>query len=116
MRLIVDKRERVSEEQERVQELITIAQQLTPKLLEFTTPLCQLDANGKPFLVGSSVLLQLGSARFLITAGHVLDMQAQAPLVAAVSPEMWVVAGDLSRLRTTGSGKGADDTIDIGIV
>lgn len=69
-----------------------------------------------PEVAGSGVLVTLAGMRFLLTAGHVLDLHAKDQLLVGLSPELLTLAGDPMRLRTPGSTQRLNDRIDIGVV
>lgn len=100
----------------RVAELAAIAEAFRSRQLEVTAPLYQYDLRGRLVMVGSSVLVALGDAKFLVTAGHVLDMREKGPIVAGVSPDLVYVSGDTVRWRAVGSRSPHEDLIDVGTV
>lgn len=86
------------------------------RLLPVTVPIYRTDLETSLELIGSAVLVALGCIRFLITAGHVLDFASDGPLAAGVSPRILPLAGDITRLRSTGSQNSDSDRVDLGIV
>jgi hypothetical protein len=97
-------------------QIIAVAEATRAPLLKSTVPLYQGKKHGVPEVAGSGVLVELAGMRFLLTAGHVLDLRAKGQLVVGLSPELVTLAGDPMRLRTPGSMVGMIDRIDIGIV
>lgn len=96
--------------------LSALADSLSSRLLAVTVGLYQTDKRDQPELVGSGVLVSLAKARFLFTAGHVLDLRLRGQLVVGVSPELVSVSGDVTRLFPIGVHPHAEDHIDLGIV
>ncbi len=97
-------------------ELIAIAETTRDSLLEPTVAIYQGENRGVPQVVGSGVLVTLANLRFLLTAGHVLDLRKEGQLVVGLSPELLSMAGDPMRLRTPGSKQASADRIDIGVI
>jgi len=97
-------------------ELITIAEVTRAPLLLPTVPIYQGEKRGVPQVAGTGVLVDLAGLRFLLTAGHVLDLRMDGQLVIGLSPELLTLAGDPMRLRTPGLKPGLADRIDIGVV
>jgi hypothetical protein len=103
-------------ERDHAAELIAIAEASRGTLLRPTVPIYQGERHGVPEVAGSGVLVTLADMRFLLTAGHVLDLTTKGQLVVGVSPEVLALAGDPMRLQTPGSAQGLTDRIDIGVV
>ena len=97
-------------------ELIAIAETTRDALLKPTVAIYQSEKRGVPQVVGSGVLVTLAGLRFLLTAGHVLDLRKDGQLVVGLSPELLSMAGDPMRLRMPGSKQGSADRIDIGVI
>lgn len=108
--------ETADEKLERVRYLSQHAERLSSRVLTVTAPIVQEDARGQFELVGSSVLISLAEARFLITANHVLSRRQNGSLVVGVSPEIVTIAGQVTTLRATGAQSEAEDHVDIGVV
>jgi hypothetical protein len=96
--------------------LIDIAEQTRDLLLRSTVPIYQGEKRGTPQVAGSGILVTLGTMRFLLTAGHVLDLRTQGPLLVGLPSALAPLSGDSTRLRTPGSGGSSGDSIDIGII
>jgi hypothetical protein len=86
------------------------------RLLPVTVPIYRTDLETSVELLGTAVLVQLAEIPFLVTAGHVLDLRADGPLAAGVSPDILPIIGDVTRLRAIGSKSSSDDHVDLGIV
>lgn len=109
-------KDRKKPENDLAAELIAMAEATRAPLLAATVPIYQGERRGVPEVAGSGVLVNLAGLRFLLTAGHVLDLHANGQLVVGVSPELLSVAGDPMRLRTPGSTHGLMDRVDVGVV
>ena len=114
--VLPSRRKNGANEQRRAVQLIRAAERLSPTLLKFTVPLYQVDEKSRPVLVGSGVLVALAEIRFLLTAGHVFDLNATGQLIVGVSPELFTIAGRPSRWRSIGAVKPSDDKIDIAAI
>jgi hypothetical protein len=111
------KRRQANEQERRTAgELAAIAESYSARPLQVTCGLYQPGNNDEPELIGSGVLLSVGPAKFLVTAGHVLDRRKDAPFFVGVSPELLSLSGDVTRWRTVGAKTDAEDTIDVGAV
>lgn len=85
--------------------------------MEVTTPVYWPDEGGKPEAVGSAVLVGLGTARFLVTAAHVLDLRHKRPLRATAGGELLSIDGNVTRIFSPpADSPGADDRVDIAAV
>jgi hypothetical protein len=97
-------------------ELARMAESLTERVLAVTFPIYGEDERGQPDLLGSCVLVRLGDARFLVTAGHVFDLGTTRAIAVGAASGLLPIVGLPTRLRSIGSSSPADDRIDIGIV
>ena len=110
------KSRRRAAERAQAAELTAIAEARSPDLLSFTVPIYQANSRDEPEVVGSAVLIALNGIRFLLTAGHVLDLWHSGQLAVGVAPEFLTLAGQPTRLRSRGSTTPEEDRIDVGIV
>ena len=98
-------------------ELARMAESLTERVLAVTFPIYGEDDRGQPDVLGSCVLLLIGDARFLVTAGHVFDLGTTRAMAVGAASGLLPMVGLATRLRSVGSSTTpADDRIDIGIV
>jgi hypothetical protein len=67
-------------------------------------------------VTGDAVLMSFGDARFLVTAGHVLDAVRESPLAAGLPEGLVGIQGVPTRLRSSADVKPDDDFIDVGVV
>ena len=93
-----------------------IANELSARAVEVTTPIYQLSAHGDPAFVGTGVLLQLARLRFLVTAGHVLDVTVRSNIGLQVRTSMVPLADEVTRLFGQPSATLGSDPIDICVV
>ena len=60
-------------------------------------PIYGVDDRGKPYLIGSSLLLSVGDRLLLVTAAHVLDWNKDTSLYVAGSVRPILIEGDSYR-------------------
>jgi hypothetical protein len=96
-------------------ELARMAESLTGRALDVTFPIYGEDERGEPDLLGSCVLLLVGNARFMVTAGHVFDLGATRAMAVGAAAGLLPIAGLPIRLRSVASTHAVDDRVDIGI-
>jgi hypothetical protein len=96
--------------------IITLVQDnALPRIVGFTHPVFAPDARGKPQVVASALILQIGLAHLLITATHVLKRWPGAAI--NTGEQFWPVRGQHATLHTDGATSGSDDDkADISIV
>lgn len=109
-------KDRKKRDRKQAEQIIAVAEATREVLLGVTVPLYQGERDGVPEVAGSGVLVELVGMRFLVTAGHVLDLRAKGQLVVGLSPELFTLSGEPMRLRTPGSTVGMIDRVDIGVV
>ena len=73
------------------------------------------DDQGKPYLIGSSLLLDVGDKLLLVSAAHVLDWNKDTSLYAAGPVKPMVIEGDSYRTQAPKAGRD-EDLADVGIV
>src|SRR5580692_6129387 len=78
-------------------------------------PIYGVDDRGKPYLVGSSLLLKVGDRRLLVSAAHVLDWNKETSLYAAGPTRPILIEGESYRTQPPQTGRD-DDSTDVGIV
>jgi len=102
-------------EVERVGVLTDYADRLSGRLLAVTTPVYIPDSREKPSFLASAVFLEIGSARFAISAAHVFDHRQGSNLYVHGRDDLVLLHGDFTRLFRPGVAP-KDDDIDISIV
>ena len=78
-------------------------------------PIYGCDDRGKPYLVGSSLLLSVGDKLLLVTAAHVLDWNNDTSLYVAGPVKPIVIEGDSYRTQPPKAGRD-EDLADVGII
>src|SRR4051812_40294031 len=96
-------------------ELVVRADELSPRMLDVTSPVYVLDSSGKPSAWGSVIFLAIGHIRFAISAAHVLDRRHTSHLYVQAGDEIVGLSGTFTRLSRAGSTP-EDDPVDIGFV
>ena len=105
-----------ADQRRRAAELAARADELSLRVLEVTAPIYRPDERRRPEAIGSAVLLALGDARFLVTAGHVLDLAGERPWVVPAGDQLLNVHGQGYRLFLSGATALRDDSVDIGTI
>lgn len=93
-----------------------VADRLSSRALEVTTPVYWPDDRSDPETIGSATLLRLDKARFLLTAAHVLDFRHKRPLAAAAERALITIQGEVTRVAAKLARSPAEDPVDIAIV
>jgi hypothetical protein len=92
------------------------ADTLSSRALEVTVPVYQLNRIHRPESIATCVLLAIGQAKFLVTAGHVLDAMLKRDSAVGFRGSLLPVVGVPTRLRTPGSTAPKQDRFDVGFV
>lgn len=100
----------------RTRQLTEMAAERTARVLAVTYPIYGEDDRGQPEVLGSCVFLLIGDARFLVTAGHVLDLGMTRAIAVGTATGWLPIVGLPTRLRSVGSSTPAEDHFDIGVV
>jgi hypothetical protein len=79
-------------------------------------PLAWLDADLRLNFVGSALLFQVGGIRLLVTAAHVLDVEAQHGQLYVSAPNGPSPLGGIRRWTQAPSGDRRSDPLDLGFV
>jgi len=96
-------------------ELVARADELSPRMLDVTSPVYVVDDSGKPSAWGSAVFLEIGHIRFAISAAHVFDRRHSSSLYVHARDVIVALSGRFTRLSRASSSP-EDDPIDISIV
>jgi hypothetical protein len=78
-------------------------------------PIYGCDDRGKPYLIGSSLLLSVGDKLLLVTAAHVLDWNKDTSLYVAGPVKPILIEGDSYRTQPPKAGRDGD-LADVGII
>jgi hypothetical protein len=78
-------------------------------------PIYGCDDRGKPYLIGSALLLSVGDKLLLATAAHVLDWNKDTSLYVAGRVKPILIAGDSYRTEPPKAGRD-EDLADVGII
>jgi hypothetical protein len=78
-------------------------------------PIYGCDDRGKPYLIGSSLLLSVGDKLLLVTAAHVLDWNRDTSLYVAGPVKPILIEGDSYRTQPPKAGRDKD-LADLGII
>ena len=97
-------------------QLGTIADRLSKRALDVTTPVYATSGNGKPRHQGSAVLLRLGEIRFLISAGHVLETIREQELSASACGVISPITGEVTYVCGSDTECPDGDPVDIRVV
>ena len=93
-----------------------IADRLSKRALDVTTPVYATSGNGKPRHQGSAVLLRLGEIRFLISAGHVLETISEQELSASACGVISPITGEVTYVCGSDTECPDGDPVDIRVV
>ena len=113
---MVERPPRDQDQRRRAAELGALADQLSQRALEVTTPVYRTSANGKPEAEGTAVLMVLGDFRFLLSAGHVLERLDEEFLSADAGGVIVPIQGERTYVYAAKDDPTYGDTIDIRIV
>ena len=97
-------------------QLGAIADRLSKRALDVTTPVYATSGNGKPRHQGSAILLRLGEIRFLLSAGHVLETISEQELSASADGIVSPIVGEVTRVAGTNTTRSDEDRVDIRFV
>jgi hypothetical protein len=87
-----------------------------PKLIDCITPIWGATESGIPELIATGTLLDLGRAKLLVTAAHVLDWNLTTTLYFNAGKQLEVLGGASFRTALPESECRKDDRIDIGCI
>lgn len=95
--------------------LVYIGNQALPRIIQLTTPLFAPTTRGDPQLVASGIVLEIASARFLITATHVLS--GWPDVAISTGDELHPIRGNHVTLHSGGTVPGSEqDRLDVSVV
>ncbi len=97
-------------------DLAGIADRLSRRALEVTTPVYRTGEHGTPESEGTGVLFALGGIRFLLTAAHVLEHLHDGGLTAQAGGVLAYIGGDVTYLYDASRRSSDEDLVDIRIV
>lgn len=97
-------------------DLASIADRLSHRALEVTTPVYRTGDRGIPVSEGTGVLLALGDIRFLLTAAHVLEHLHDGGLTAQAGKFLSYIGGEVTHLHSIPKHPTDEDLVDIRIV
>lgn len=85
--------------------------------LSYVVPLFNFERGSKPLVAGCAVKLAIGSHRFLLTAGHVLDEASRVPLYVMGDSGGWIqVTGESTSTQPLPPSTRDEDRIDAGVL
>jgi hypothetical protein len=97
-------------------DLSEIANGLSERATEVTTPVYLANADRVPVAVGSGVLIQVGGARLLVTATHVLDERKNGHLLIQAVDSILPIGGEIATIYSRDAMHPIDDHIDVSVV
>jgi hypothetical protein len=92
------------------------AESLTTHVLERTSPVYEPDDRGDPESVATGMVLELGPARFFVTAAHVLDRWHDRPLSANCGATVERLTGEVTQLYSEVAGSPSSDPVDVAMM
>jgi hypothetical protein len=85
------------------------------RIQQAVCPIYGADDRGKPYLIGSSLLLKVHDRSFLVTAAHVLDWNQETSIYVAGRLKPVRIEGESYRTSPPATGRN-DDLMDFGII